>query len=105
MTDNRGPIKFIRANTELNEIKEYDSELIREMQEGFCEAVDDHLAWLRTQGVPHLLLSDEPKGEPLDPEMMLWVQNALRDLLNGQKSPFLEPTNTKGIEFLGNSSF
>ena len=95
MTDDRGRSKFIRANTELNEIKEYDPELIRKMQEGFCEAVDDHLAWLGTQGVPDLLLSDEPKGELFDKEMMLWMQNALRDVLAGHKSPFLEPTNTK----------
>ena len=93
MTDNRGRIKFITAMTELNEIKEYDPELIRELQEGFCEAVDDHITWLRTQGVPNLLLSEEPKGEQLDPEMMIWLQNALRDVLAGHKSPFLEPIN------------
>ena len=95
MTDERGRSKFIRANTELNEIKEYDPELIRKMQEGFCEAVDDHIAWIRTKGVPDLLLSDEPKGEQFDKEMMLWIQNALRDVLAGHKSPFLEPTNSK----------
>tara|TARA_B110000444_G_scaffold190690_1_gene180368 strand:+ start:241 stop:537 length:297 start_codon:yes stop_codon:yes gene_type:complete len=96
MTDARGRIKFIRAMTELNEIKEYDPELIRELQEGFCEAVDDHMTWLRTQGVPNLLLSDEPKGEQLDPEMMIWLQNALKDVLAGHKSPFLAPTNEDG---------
>jgi len=93
MTDNRGRIKFISAMTELNEIKEYDLDLIRKLQEGFCEAVDDHMTWLRTQGVPNLLLSDEPKGEQLDTEMLIWLQNALRDVLAGHKSPFLEPTN------------
>ena len=96
MTTNRGRIKFIRAMTELNELKEYDSELIKELQEAFCEAVDDYIIWHRTQGIPALLRSKEPKGEQLDPEMMAWLQNIFMDLLAGHRSPFLEPSNQGG---------
>ena len=96
MTDNRGKKKFRRALTELNALKEYDPDLIRQMQEGFCEAVDDHVTWLRIKGVPDLLLSDEPKGEQIDVDMLLWLQNALTDVLAGHKSDFLEPTTSKG---------
>ena len=103
MTDNRGRSKFVHAKSVLNETKEYAPKLIKKLQEGFCEAVDDHLDWLRTQGGPHLLLSEKPKGEQFDTEMMLWIQKALRDVLAGHKSPFLEPTTAEGIGSLGES--
>tara|TARA_Y100001970_G_C13729836_1_gene600944 strand:- start:63 stop:356 length:294 start_codon:yes stop_codon:yes gene_type:complete len=96
MTSNRGRIKFVRAMTELNEIKEYDPDLIRELQEAFCEAIDDYLIWLRSQGIPDLLLANEPKGEKLDPDMMTWLQTVFKDLLAGHNSPFLEPTKQRG---------
>tara|TARA_B100000676_G_C17873777_1_gene730083 strand:+ start:368 stop:955 length:588 start_codon:yes stop_codon:yes gene_type:complete len=76
----RGRKKWVWAKDIINDTMEFDPNLIREMQEGFCEAVDDHWAWIK----------GEPEGKQIDPEMLDWLQNAFRDLLSGNKSKFLE---------------
>ena len=87
MKDNpyfRGQKKWGWAMSIMRDTLEYDPYLIKRVQEGFCEAVDDHNAWLG---------SDE-EGKQIDPDMLDWLQNAFRDVLSGNKSKFLEPQRT-----------
>ncbi|MBH89276.1 MAG: hypothetical protein CMF71_03460 [Magnetovibrio sp.] len=95
MSNDRGKKKFRRAMTRLNSLQKHDPKLIRELQEGFVEAVNEHVTWLRAKSVPQLWRSDEPKGEPIDLDLLLWLQNAFTDVLAGHKNDFLEPTTSE----------
>jgi hypothetical protein len=86
MTDFRGRKKWEWAISIIRDTKEYDPYLIKRMQEGFCEAVDDHNAWLRS----------DLEGRQIDQDMLDWLQSAFRDVLGGHKSKFLEPQVSGG---------
>ena len=84
MTDFKGRKKWIWAMSIMRDTKEQDPYLIERVQEGFCEAVDDHNAWLRS----------DTEGKQIDQEMLDWLQYAFREVLGGHKSNFLEPQGT-----------
>ena len=96
----RGRSKFVRAKAEINEKQEIIPNRVREMQEGICEAIDDHLAWIRTRNNP----PDKQEGKQFDEELLIWIQTALGVVLAGHHNEFLEPT-IKGSGVLGRSPF
>ena len=81
MTNFRGRKKWRWAISIIRDTNEHDPYLVKRMQEGFCEAVDDHNAWLRS----------DSEGRQIDQDMLDWLQSAFRDVLGGHKSKFLEP--------------
>ena len=87
MTDNpnfRGMKKWSWAMGIIRDTLEHDPYLIRRLQEGFCEAVDDHNAWL----------GSDTEGRQIQPDILDWLQFSFREVLGGHKSKFLEPQNS-----------
>ncbi len=81
----RGTKKWNWAMGIMRDTLEYDDpHLIQKVQEGFCEAVDDHNAWL----------GSDSEGRQIDPDMLDWLQYAFKDVLSGSRSKFLEPQTT-----------
>jgi len=78
----RGIKKWQWAMGIMRDTSEYDDAyLIKKVQEGFCEAVDDHNAWLGSCS----------EGRQIDPDILDWLQYAFKDVISGRKSKFLEP--------------
>ena len=82
----RGVKKWQWAMGIMRDTKEFDDPyLIKSVQEGFYEAVEDHNVWL----------GSDSEGRQIDPEILDWLQYAFRDVISGRRSKFLEPQKTK----------
>ena len=93
MSEYQGQKKWLSAMRALSKKQEKDPELIREIQEGFCEAVDDHFAWVRTKNKNFNQLTPQPRAlcknaKKLDDSIFIWLLVAFNDVLAAHRSPF-----------------
>ena len=102
MSEHQGQKKWLSAMRASSKKQGKDPELIKETQEGFCEAVDDHFAWVRTKNKNFNQLTPQLRAlcknaKKLDDNVLIWLLGTFNDVLAGHRSPFFESTGTTVI--------